>query len=283
MEACEIMGIEPKGCVFFGIAQKKNKDNAWKSVYNSNKTASQRNCWTMKLTSGQKYLRRRIIEISYEARFSHLGSCLTAVDIIDSVYEVKKRNERFVLSCGHAGIALYAVLQKHGLIRDSDISDLHIHPDMDPLLGIDVSTGSLGQGLPIAVGMALADSKKNVYCLVSDGECTEGSIWEALRIIVEQKINNLKVIVNVNGWGAYSSISPTVLRKRFSGFGYNVVTVDGHDVPMLRQALRLKTRNKPCLIFVKTKVEQFPFLKNQDAHYYIMDKMDYESALNILK
>ena len=134
----------------------------------------------MKLTSEQKYLRRRIIEISYKAKFSHLGSCLSAVDIIDAMYKVKKKNERFILSCGHAGIALYVVLQKYGMMRDSDISRLRIHPDMNSRLGIDISTGSLGQGLPVAVGMALADRKRNVYCLVSDGECAEGSIWEGV-------------------------------------------------------------------------------------------------------
>ena len=237
----------------------------------------------MKLTSEQKYLRRRIIEISYKAKFSHLGSCLSAIDIIDTVYKAKKKDERFILSCGHAGIALYVVLQKYGIIKDLDISKLHIHPDMNLRLGIDISTGSLGQGLPIAVGMALADRKRNVYCLVSDGECAEGSIWEALRLVVEQKINNLKIIINANGWGAYSSISLALLARRFTGFGYDVITVNGKNISQLHQVLRLKIRNKPFLIFAKTKVEQFQFLKGQDAHYYVMNKADYELALNILK
>src|SRR3989338_6545526 len=119
-------------------------------MYNRNKTASGKRYRIMKLTSEQKYLRLRIIEISYKAQFSHLGSCLSAIDIIDAIYKVKKRDERFVLSCGHAGVALYAVLQRHGLMCDTDISKLHIHPDMNPQFCIDISTGSLGQGLPIA-------------------------------------------------------------------------------------------------------------------------------------
>jgi len=168
-------------------------------------------------------------------------------------------------------------------MSDLDISNLHIHPDMNPRFGIDVSTGSLGQGLPIAVGMALADRTRNVYCLVSDGECTEGSIWEALRLVVEQKINNLKIIINANGWGAYSSISLALLARRFSGFGYDVITVNDKNLRQLHQVLRSKIRNKPSLIFAKTKVEQFQFLKGQDAHYYVMNKADYELALNILK
>jgi transketolase len=237
----------------------------------------------MRLTSEQRYLRRCIIEISYKAQFSHLGSCLSAVDIISAIYKFKKRNERFVLSSGHAGIALYAALQQYGLLRDTDIADLHIHPDMNPQFGIDVSTGSLGQGLPIAAGMALADRGRDVYCLVSDGECAEGSIWEALRIAVEQKMNNLKIVINANGWGAYSPISLSLLTKRLRGFGYNVMAVNGHNICRLQQALKLKNKNKPSLIFAKTEVGQFPFLKGQDAHYYVMNKADYELALNILK
>jgi len=237
----------------------------------------------MKLTSEQKYIRRRIIKISYQAKLSHLGSCLSAIDIIYAIYEVKKKDERFILSCGHAGIALYAVLQKQGLMSDSDINNLHLHPDRDPRLGVDVSTGSLGQGLPIAVGMALADRRKNVYCLVSDGECAEGSIWEALRIAIQQRISNLKIIINANGWGAYSPISLPLLAKAIRGFGYDVIIIDGHNICQLHKVLKLKIKNKPSLIFAKTKVDQFPFLKSQDAHYYVMKKTDYELALNILK
>ena len=122
------------------------------------------------------------------------------MDLIDAVYRVKRPDERFVLSNGHAGIALYVVLEKHGLLTQGQTERLHIHPDRNPRLGIDVSTGSLGQGLPIALGMALADPTRNVYVLVSDGECAEGSVWEALRIAVDRDVKNLRIIVNANGW-----------------------------------------------------------------------------------
>lgn len=237
----------------------------------------------MKLTTEQKNIRRSIIEISYQAQFSHLGSCLSAVDIIDAIYKIKKKNERFILSAGHAGVALYVILEKYGLIGHLDINKFHIHPDMNFKFGIDVSTGSLGQGLPIALGMALANREINVYCVLSDGECAEGSIWEALRVGIEQNVLNLKIVINANGWGAYTPISLPSLIKRIKGFNYKVLTVDGHNPSALSEALKTKIAGKPLLIFAKTKVEQFPFLKGQDAHYYVLDKRDYNLAVNILK
>ncbi|MDD5438729.1 MAG: thiamine pyrophosphate-dependent enzyme [Candidatus Omnitrophica bacterium] len=232
------------------------------------------------LTPEQKYLRRRILEISYKRRLSHLGSCLTAIDIIYAIYEAKKDNEKFILSNGHAGVALYAVLEKKGLLASPVIDTLNIHPDRNPAIGIEVSSGSLGQGLPIALGMALADRSKNVYCSTSDGEFAEGSVWEALRIGIEQKINNLKIVINFNCWGAYCSISLPSLLKRISGFGYNVLKVNGHDLHSLGNALAQTPADQPAVIMASTCVEQFAFLKGQDAHYYTMTSDDYKSALD---
>lgn len=151
-----------------------------------------------------KDLKRRIIEISYKHKLSHLGSCLTAVDIIKEIYDTKKEDEKFVLSSGHAALALYVVLESKGG-RSAEVAFEHhgVHPDRCMDCGIDCSSGSLGNGLPIAVGMALADRTKNVYCLISDGECAEGSIQEATDNITKQNITNLKVYLNWNGWGAY--------------------------------------------------------------------------------
>lgn len=237
----------------------------------------------MKLSDEQKFLRRRIIEISHQRHFSHLGSCLCAVDSIAAIYKIKQSNERFVLSCGHAGIALYVVLEKCGLLKTSEIDHLHIHPDRASAWGIDVSTGSLGQGLPIAMGMALADRNKNVYCVISDGECAEGSIWESLRVGIEQRVSNLKIIVNANGWGAYASISSALLFKRFQGFGYSPKKVKGHDIKKIMQLLKRSRGDRPLMIFAQTTVEQLPFLKGQDAHYYVMNQTDYDHAMELLK
>ncbi len=208
-----------------------------------------------------KDLKRRIIEISYKKKLSHLGSCLTAVDIIEEIWSKKGHDERFVLSSGHAGLALYVVLEKHGGKDAEEIFDYHgVHPDRCSDCGIDCSSGSLGLGLPIAVGMALADRKKNVYCLISDGEAAEGSIWEALRIAEEQELLNLWIYVNMNGYGGYSEINLPILHRRLSQY------------PVTIQQ-RITTQS----------LKPFPFLKGQDAHYHVMTEAEYTQALDILK
>lgn len=236
-----------------------------------------------KLILEQKETRRRILELSYQLKLSHLGSCLSAIDIIDTIYKIKRKNERFVLSSGHAGIALYVVLERNHLLNSRRIKDLHIHPDRNAENGIDVSTGSLGQGLPIAVGMALADETKRVFCLITDGECAEGSIWESLRIVYDEKIKNLILIVNANGWGAYTPISTQALLKRIRGFGFNVIITDGHKIDRLAISIKAVGKKQPAIILAKTNVEQFSFLKGQDAHYYVMNDDDYKIAMELLR
>ena len=235
------------------------------------------------LTPEQKYYRRRILEISHEQRLSHLGSCLSVVDIICSIYKIKRANDIFVLSSGHAGIAWYAVLERQGSLDRALIKRLSVHPDRDPQIGIRVSSGSLGHGLPIALGMALADRKKTVYCVVSDGECAEGSIWETLRIAREQKVINLKIVINANGWGAYGAIALPPLLKMIRGFGYRVITVNGHDMKALSVAFRRQYPGQPAMIFARTRVEQCPFLKGLDAHYHTMTAAEYASAMEGLR
>lgn len=236
-----------------------------------------------KLSRRQKELRKSIIEMSYERKLSHIGSCFTVLDLIDAVYSVKRPIEKFVLSSGHAGIAFYAVLEKNKLVKKAHLRDINIHPDRSKKLNIDVSTGSLGQGLPIALGMALADKKKNVYCIISDGECAEGSIWESLRISQENKVNNLKILINANGWSAYNELSLTKLFKRLKGFGCNITKIDGHDTKKIIASLKRKTDDGPVVVFAKTEVSQLPFLKGQDAHYCTMKEEDYNAAIKLLK
>jgi transketolase len=147
-------------------------------------------------------LEQRILELSKKYKLSHIGSCLTSVGIIDEIYSIKKPDEKFVLSCGHAGLALYVVLEKYlGIDAEYLLLKHGVHPNRDEV--INCSTGSLGQGLPIALGMALADRTKNVYCLISDGECAEGSVYEALNIKHRYGVYNLIVFCNYNGYGAY--------------------------------------------------------------------------------
>jgi transketolase len=235
------------------------------------------------LTPEQKRTRQRILEISYQENMSHLGSCLSSVDLIDGIYKIKGKDEKFILSNGHAGIALYVILEKNGFIKNSEILKLNVHPDRNPKFGIDVSTGSLGQGLPIALGIAISDRNKNTYCIISDGECAEGSIWEALKIANDQKVNNLKIVVNANGWSAYDAVNLSSLIDRFKGFGYRVLEINGHDMNAIKEALKLMDVEKQTLIFARTSVDQIPCLRGLDAHYCIMKENDYTEALNLLK
>jgi transketolase len=205
-----------------------------------------------------KDLKKRIIDLSYEHKLSHLSSCLTSVDIIDHIYGKRREDDPFILSAGHAGLSLYVVLEKY-LGKDAEelLEKYGVHPSIDKENGIYCSTGSLGQGLPIAVGIALSSPEKQVYCLVSDGETAEGSIWEALRIIEDQKLSNLEVHVNINGWGAYHEVDRQKLIDRLYAFHY------------------------PKLWF--TNVRDFPFLVGQDAHYKVMNEEEYKQALEVLQ
>jgi transketolase len=152
-------------------------------------------------------LHNRIIEISKKHHLPHLGSSLTSVDIIDKIYKEKSEDEPFILSMGHAGLALYVVLEKYYGVDAEEIHNHYgVHPERSKKYHIDCSSGSLGLGLPIALGMALADKNKSVYCLISDGELSEGSIWESLNVIRKYNVTNLKIYLNYNGWSAYDEI-----------------------------------------------------------------------------
>lgn len=215
----------------------------------------------------EKYsLHRRIVEMSYEAGMSHLGSALSSVDIIAAIYQIKNENEKFILSNGHAAAALYAVLEKHGYLLDPKINILGVHPERNPSIDIEASTGSLGQGLPIAVGIALADRSKRTFCSISDGECAEGSIWEAVKIASKYHLNNLIVVVNANGYAGYEEVDPELLIPAFQAFGCDVIDVDGHERKELAEAMTIKTPN-PLVVFARTRVDHLPFLHGLDAHY----------------
>lgn len=212
----------------------------------------------------------RILEISHKHKLSHLGSCITAVDPLIAIFtKMYIEYDRFVLSSGHSGLAYYVLLEVLGE-GDAELmlETAGIHPDRsinqrlafegkgkrDP---IHCSTGSLGQGLPIALGMALSDPDLDVYCLISDGECAEGSIWEALRIKYELGVDNLKVYVNINGYSAYSMI----------------------DTDMLEERLKLFD---PEITIFKTNTNDYKFLEGLAGHYHVMSDIDYEQACKFL-
>lgn len=202
----------------------------------------------------QILLKKRILEISFNHKLSHIGSCLNALPIICEIYDKKKEEDIFILSSGHAGLALYVVLEsKYGYDAEKLLEKHGIHPSRDSDHKIFCSTGSLGIGITIGVGAALASPEKDVYVLCSDGESNEGSFWESLRFIEEKKLTNCKVYVNMNGYSAYDEIDLSYLIKRISAFAP-------------KTEARIGNRNW----------FDYPFLKGLDAHYYVMNEKDFE-------
>jgi len=196
-------------------------------------------------------LQKRIFEITFQEKLSHLSSCLSALPIIHEIYDQKKEDEIFILSNGHAGLALYCELESRYGIDPVMLLHKHgIHPGKDLENKLYCSTGSLGSGLPIAVGHALADRNKNVWCMISDGEAAEGSIWESLRFAHEQKLDNLRVYVNINGMGAYDYIDVDYLEKRLLAF-------------------------LPTINIRKSEPTKLPFAEGLLSHYYVMKPEDY--------
>ena len=201
-------------------------------------------------------LEKKIIDLSYKHKLSHISSCLTAVMLINSIYLVRTKDEPFILSNGHSGLALYVILEKF-LGKDAEKLLLKhgTHPNRDEEDEIYCSTGSLGQGLPVAVGMALADRTKNVYVLCSDGEFAEGSMWEALRIAADQRLENLRITVNANGTSAYGKVDQDLLDLRLQYF-------------------------YPSLA-IKTNLFEYPeWLQGFDGHYVVLDKEKHDELNN---
>ena len=162
---------------------------------------------------------QRIIDISYREKIPHLSSNLNAVNIIEEIYKNKSDQEPFILSSGHAALAWYVVLEKYqGKDADQLFHKHGVHPHRNVEDGLPCSSGSLGMGLTVACGYALADRSRRVHCLISDGECGEGSIWESLRFIYEAKLDNLEVYVNVNGMIAYDFIDKEYIIRRLRAF-----------------------------------------------------------------
>ena len=200
-------------------------------------------------------LKKRILEIAYKHKLGHLGSYLSAADIVDEIYKNKDKDDIFILSSGHAALALYAALEKYESKNAEELFLKHGgHPHRDEENGIYCSTGSLGLGITVAVGRALANKFRKVYVLISDGESAEGSVWEALRFIKESNLSNIEVYVNVNGYAAYDKVDVKYLVDRLKVF-------------------------LPTINIRYTSVNQYPFLRGLNAHYHVMSEEDYKSTL----
>lgn len=159
-------------------------------------------------------LEQQILRLSYKYNLSHIGSCMTALPILYGIYVQKGKQDRVVLSCGHAAVAQYVVLENFGRADAEDlIKRSGVHPDRTIHPELHCSTGSLGLGITIALGMAIAEPDKKVYCIISDGECAEGAVYEALMVKEKMRVNNLLVYCNYNGYAANERVSKYQIQK----------------------------------------------------------------------
>lgn len=257
-------------------------------------------------------VRLGIIEAVYGAKSGHPGGSLSCADILTVLYfnqmqidPMKSRDEsrdRFILSKGHAAPALYSVLANRGYFNVEELpsfrhidSNLQGHPDMNKVPGVDMSTGSLGQGLSVANGVALS-SKINsrgirVYCLLGDGELEEGQVWEAAMTASHYKLDNLCVIVDNNNLQIDGTIeevkSPYPIDSKFKSFGFNVINIDGHNMEEIIKAFNTaKTvKGKPTAIIAKTiKGKGVSFMENQVGwHGKAPNEEEYKQAIKELK
>lgn len=256
--------------------------------------------------------RRLIIETVYHAGAGHLGGPLSAVDILVNLYfnemNIDPQNpraedrDRFVLSKGHAAVGLYAVLAMRGYFPIEELktfdtlnSRLQAHPDMNALPGLDMSTGSLGQGISAAVGMALGAKlqKKTffTYCMIGDGESQEGQVWEAADIASKYKLDNLVCILDYNklqqfGWNAEGGGREVPVfkpEKRWEAFGWNVISIDGHDHEQINKAFKEahKTKGRPTIIIANTvKGKGVSFMENEYLwHSRVLTDEEFKSAI----
>jgi transketolase len=245
-------------------------------------------------------IRKSILKIANSSHCSHIGSNLSIVDILTVLYLnfLKSKKNFFILSKGHACLALYCVLKEMKFITEKTLNtfgkndSLLMSHSSHKVPGIDLSTGSLGHGLPIATGAALADKinkiKKKTFVILSDGELDEGSNWESLLFSSHHKLNNLVIIIDYNKLQSIDFVKNTLnlepLKQKFQSFGCKVVSVDGHNFKQLEKALT-STSTKPLVIIANTiKGKGVSFMENSVLwHYKSLNSEDYQKALRIIK
>lgn len=221
------------------------------------------------LEKKSKEIKKKTLEMCMKGGFGHISSCFSCADILVALYysgvmkynpnEPKwKDRDRFILSKGHAVPILYTILADVGYFPEEELdtfckpgSDFYIHPN-DDIPGIEVISGSLGYGLGIGAGMAIANPQSKIFVLLGDAECQEGSIWEAVMFAGKRNIQNLIAIVDNNGMGATSHNQVESSHLGFAKFGWNQFRVDGHNINELCQYLKFNGLGFPSLIISET-------------------------------
>ena len=269
---------------------------------------------TLALEKIANNVRIDILEEVYNAKSGHIGGAFSIADILTVLYfnemniDAKSPDspdrDRLVLSKGHASAALYAVLAEKGYIDKEELktfrnidSNLQGHPDMNKVPGVDMTTGSLGQGLSVANGMALSsklDSRGyRVYCILGDGELQEGQVWEAAMTAEKYQLDNLCVIIDANELQLTDTtmnvkgINQNDIEQKFRAFGFQTVVIDGHNIESIIRALTIAemTKGKPTAIICKTiKGKGVSFMENQiDWHGKAPNDEEYKIAMQELK
>ena len=261
---------------------------------------------TLELTAAKG--RRLGMEMVFRAASGHIGGSFSAMDILTELYFEEMRidpaaprapgRDRFVLSKGHCTPALYSILALRGYFPEKDLElfrsikgHMSGHPDMVHVPGVDMSTGSLGQGISAAVGMAIAGkldgAPYRVYALLGDGEVEEGEVWEAAMSAAKYGLDNLCAIVDVNGLqidGRTADVMPSEpLDRKFAAFNWHVITVDGHDFDALRAAFAeaRQVKGQPTVLIAKTvKGKGVSFMENDAGwHGKAPNAEQYEKAM----
>lgn len=256
-------------------------------------------------------IRKNILNMVFEASSGHPGGALSIADILSYLYfnEINvdinnpkcENRDRVILSKGHASAGLYSVLAEKGFFDKEELksfrkidSFLQGHPDMNKVPGVDMTTGSLGQGLSVANGIAMAGKldKKDyrVYCILGDGEIEEGQVWEAAMTAGHYELDNLCVIVDNNNLQIDGTIEKVMnsypIDEKFKAFNFNVININGHDFEEIRKAFEeaKKTKGKPTAIIAKTiKGKGISFMENECSwHGKAPNEDEYKKAINEL-
>ena len=250
--------------------------------------------------------RLKIIEMSHAAKSAHLGSCLSCVDILVSLYHhvlnidpARYRaadRDIFILSKGHAAMGLYAVLAKRGFFSEEFLNTYNIdggllpeHPPARGVPGVEAATGSLGHGLSLACGQALAfkmkDKRNRVFCLISDGEVNEGAIWEAAMFASANRLSNLVVFLDWNKWQATQRsddvLNTTNHKDKWLSFGWDVECINGHDFEQILCAVK-NPSGKPKMIIADTiKGRGVSFMEDDNNWHYRIPTSEEVSAAKL--
>lgn len=257
-------------------------------------------------------IREDVVMMSYKSSSSHVGSSLSVIDILTVLYfEIlninignykDKDRDKLIMSKGHAAAALYATLARKGFIKKEmlntytiDKSNLSGHPKRNSIPGIEVSTGSLGHGLSIACGIALANKEDNIksktIVIMGDGECNEGSVWESAMFAVAKKLDNLIVIIDSNklqGLGRVKEVtSIDSLNEKWKAFNWKVEEIDGHNMNGIYSTFKQLYENqyKPTVILANTiKGKGISFMEDRlEWHYKSPNEKEYDDAVKELR